>query len=382
MIDLRGTTSLDARSRTFHQGLWRLTRDQIPAASSDAYLITDNQNLPQGFDLYVVPADATVPDATGGDVSILRLPIELSYLSHDDVIVTNESGTKTGVLWRSSSPHNAILLTERCDNYCLMCSQPPKTGIDDWLIERAFQLLDLIPNSASALTYTGGEPTLCGNQFLELLSKTKTNLPECHVQILSNGRSFADSDFAVGYATINNPNHLMAIPIYGAEPSLHDFVVQAPGAFDETIRGILNLSALGQKIELRVVIHKQTAPSLVAIASFISRNLPFVDHVALMGLEVMGLARANLADVWIDPYDYKAELTEATFLLRAAGIDVRIYNHPLCLTEVDVWDFAVRSISDWKNTYLSQCQECSVRDQCGGLFKSSSYKVSDRISPL
>jgi hypothetical protein len=44
--------------------------------------------------------------------------------------------------------------------------------------------------------------------------------------------------------------------------------------FDETVRGIVNLGQLRQRIELRVVIHKQTAPALVDIADFIARNLP------------------------------------------------------------------------------------------------------------
>ncbi len=104
---------------------------------------------------------------------------------------------------------------------------------------------------------------------------------------------------------------MVGIPIYGAEPSLHDYVVQARGAFDETIRGILNLGQLRQRIEIRVVIHKQTAPHLPEIAEFIARNLPFVEQVALMGLEMIGFARANLEDVWIDPFTYRSELVEA-----------------------------------------------------------------------
>ena len=82
---------------------------------------------------------------------------------------------------------------------------------------------------------------------------------------------------------------MAGIPDYGAEPHLHDFVVQAHGAFEETLRGILNLAALNQRVEIRVVIHKQTAPYLVNIAEFIRRNLPFVDQVALMGLDMTDL---------------------------------------------------------------------------------------------
>jgi hypothetical protein len=36
------------------------------------------------------------------------------------------------VLYRRSSRHNFFLVTERCNNYCLMCSQPPKSVDDEW----------------------------------------------------------------------------------------------------------------------------------------------------------------------------------------------------------------------------------------------------------
>jgi hypothetical protein len=51
--------------------------------------------------------------------------------------------------------------------------------------------------------------------------------------------------------------------LLGSEPSLHDYVVQSHGAFDATVRGILNLARLQQRVEVRVVVHKQTAPVLV-----------------------------------------------------------------------------------------------------------------------
>ena len=137
--------------------------------------------------------------------------------------------------------------------------------------------------------------------------------------MLSNGRRFHDTSFAASWAAIDNPNLMVGIPLYGTEPTLHDYVVQAHGAFNETINGILNLARLEQHIEIRVVIHKQTAPALLEIAEFIARNLPFVDQVALMGLEMTGFARANIDDVWIDPIDYATALTEAALLLDEAG---------------------------------------------------------------
>jgi His-Xaa-Ser system radical SAM maturase HxsC len=163
---------------------------------------------------------------------------------------------------------------------------------------------------------------------------------------------------------------------------LHDYVVQARGAFGETVRGVMNLGALRQGIEIRVVIHKQTAPYLVEIADFIGRNLPFVDQVALMGLEMIGFARANQDDVWIDPFDYQDSLREAVTSLDRRGIKTMIYNHQLCVIDREIWPWAVKSISDWKNEYHPECIRCSVAEECGGFFFSAKHRFSDYISAV
>jgi hypothetical protein len=42
---------------------------------------------------------------------------------------------------------------------------------------------------------------------------------------------------------------MIGIPIYSDVSTIHDYVVQSDGAFDETIRGILNLKRHGQKLK-------------------------------------------------------------------------------------------------------------------------------------
>jgi hypothetical protein len=101
-----------------------------------------------------------------------------------------------------------------------------------------------------------------------------------------------------------------------------------------------------------------------------------------MGLEMTGLARPNSAEVWIDPANYQRELLEATQILVTAGVATRIYNHQLCVLDERLWPYAVRSISDWKNDYLDICQQCSVRDACGGVFTTSGNRLSQHLRPI
>jgi MoaA/NifB/PqqE/SkfB family radical SAM enzyme len=115
--------------------------------------------------------------------------------------------------------------------------------------------------------------------------------------------------------------------IYSDISAIHDYVVQSDGAFDETIRGILNLKRFKQKVEIRIVVHRQTYDRLPQVAEFLARNLTFVDHVAIMGLEITGFTHANLDSLWIDPLDYQQELYRAVTFLADSRMHVSIYNH-------------------------------------------------------
>jgi len=312
----------------------------------------------------------------------LQLPPELGHLSDGDIVAVSPEGTRLHVLWKATARHNAILLTERCENYCLMCSQPPKERDDAYLYDRARRLVDLLSDSARAVVFTGGEPTVDAERFVRLLEHVATSAPQLSVHVLSNGRRFADRRLAARVARIPLSDLMIGIPLYAAEAGRHDYVVQAEGAFDETIRGILSLAEHEVPIEIRVVVQQATVPVLSEIAQFIARNLPFVAHVALMGLEMTGLALPNATRVWIDPWDYRDELRRAHRLLDAAGIRTDIYNHQLCVLDRELWPFAVQSISDWKNDFPEVCEGCSVREQCGGVFTTSKHRLSRHLAPV
>jgi His-Xaa-Ser system radical SAM maturase HxsC len=256
--------------------------------------------------------------------------------------------------------------------------------VDDlWLLEQAKSLVRLIPRETKSLGITGGEPTLHGNGFVELISLARTWLPGTAIHVLSNGRRFADSVFTQSYANVKHPDLMAGIPIYSDDPAQHDYVVQAKGAFDETICGILNLKQRNQRVEIRVVLHKLTVGRLHHLATFIARNLLFVDQVALMGLEITGFTRANLDKLWIDPADYKDELSKSVQILNSYGIRTLVYNHPLCLVNRDVEPNYIRSISDWKNEYAKECGPCSRKSECGGFFSSGLiHRYSPSITPF
>ena len=109
------------------------------------------------------------------------------------------------------------------------------------------------------------------------------------------------------------------------------------------------------------------------------RNFPFVSQVAFMGLEMTGFARANKELLWVEPDSYAEQLASAVEYLTVRNIKASVYNLQLCLMPRSLWPFMERSISDWKNEYEPECNNCEVRDMCGGFFSSYIHRKPKNI---
>jgi len=359
-------------------------RDTPKVLARAAAYLCDTADVPSGFRVYLaLEHNRRHLDEISGKAPTAVLPASASFLRDGDIIRLSPRNASYRVLFRVHSNHNGLLLTERCNHYCLMCSQPPRDVNDDWVMDDVERLIPMLPITTRQLGFTGGEPTLHGERFVDLLALTKRLLPRTAIHVLSNGRRFADTRFVEGYAAIQHPDLMVGIPLYSDDPVRHNYVVQADNAFDETVRGILNLKSLKQRVELRVVLHRQTIDRLPKLAEYIGRNLLFVDQVALMGLEITGFTRGNLDKLWIDPYDYRSTLESAVDILAGYRVPTAVYNHQLCVVTDRVRPFCVQSISDWKNEYLPVCATCDLRAQCGGFFSSGvRYRHSDHIRPV
>ncbi|MCA1474302.1 His-Xaa-Ser system radical SAM maturase HxsC [Bradyrhizobium sp. NBAIM08] len=310
---------------------------------------------------------------------LLAVSPKYDYLADGDVIGVDHASRKFRTLYRRNSAHNSFLVTERCNNYCLMCSQPPKDVDDRWILDEIKESLPLVDPATHALTFTGGETLSDWESFIAVLKECRDKLPATALQVLTNGRAFANSQVVDAWREISHPNLMAAIPVYASVDHIHDHVVQAKGAFDETILGILKLKDRCQRVEIRIVLHALTVPMISETCRWIARNLPFVDHVALMGLENTGFAIANDGLLWVDPMDYRDSLAEGVDCLNAAGVKVSVYNLPRCVLRRSVWPHAVQSISDWKNGYVEQCNLCTEKPRCSGFFTSGRPRHSRGI---
>jgi His-Xaa-Ser system radical SAM maturase HxsC len=322
-------------------------------------------------------------DEVSTDLPVVDRLRESDHFRDGDVIVMEAVSGFVRSLYRPHEHHHSLFVTERCSSNCLMCSQPPKDKDDvPSLTKRNQQLIELMRPAPEYLTITGGEPTLLGDNLFLLLEQLKRSLPNTELHVLTNGRTFAWPGYSQEFAAVGHPNLCIGVPLYSDSAGDHDYVVQARGAFDQTVAGLHQAARNGIRVEIRVVLHRLTIPRLTKLVEFVYRNLSFVEHVALMGLEYVGYTPRNIGALWIDPFDYQAELELAVNALSMRGMSVSIYNHQLCVLKPSLWGYARKSISDWKNLYLAECERCSALHECGGLFQWAVKKHSEHIHTL
>lgn len=375
----------------FPDGHRTVVRFRDPTADAeitvtDAAIIHAVDDLVPAIGKGFTRAVAIGSDLTPSDLStfseVAFLSPRFSYLSDGDIVGFDPKSRRFRTLYRKRSPHNAFLITERCNHYCLMCSQPPRDIDDGWIIDEIAACVPLIDPATPSIGFTGGEPLLEWKRFIRLLAIFAEALPATALHVLTNGRAFAEPQVTIEWVAIKHQNLCAAIPVYSCVDSVHDYVVQSRGAFDETLHGILRLKDKGQRVEIRLVLHAVTANGLAQTCEWLARNLPFVDHVALMALENTGFALANQDVLWIDPVDYQDQLSRGVGALANAGMNVSIYNLPRCVLPAHLWPYAAQSISDWKNGFVDECSACSERPRCSGFFTSGRPRLSRGVRAI
>ena len=293
-----------------------------------------------------------------------------------DVVVVNQQGEIIFV-YEVKSNHNAIMATERCNHRCIMCPQPPILQEKD-KTPFNLKLISLFDKNTQEIGITGGEPTLIGDNLFVLINHIKKELPHTAISILSNGVKFADKEYAMKLAKCRHHDLQIDIPLFSDIAEEHNRIVGAK-TFYKTVQGLYNLALFHQRIGIRIVVHKQTYKRLPQFADYIYHNFPFVAQVAFMQMETTGLAKENIDQLWIDPYDYNIELREAVLLLADRGMKPYIYNAQLCVLPEDIRCYAQQSISDWKDIYIPECDGCVLRGQCAGFFESNRDAHSSHI---
>jgi His-Xaa-Ser system radical SAM maturase HxsC len=268
-------------------------------------------------------------------------------------------------LIRAASTHNTLVATERCDQLCVMCSQPPKEHHTDWF--SYFTAASLLAPQGACIGISGGEPTLYKEELFALFGAVQKERPDVSFHVLSNGQHFEERDIPQLRQCASQVQ--WGIPLYSHSADTHDGIVAKAGAFAELMESFGVLLRSAANIELRTVVMKENVRDLPALGHFTASHLPFVRQWSLMQLERIGYAKKNWQALFFDHSTDFDALGRAISIATLNGLNPRLYNFPLCTVPEQYRELAPVSISDWKRRYLAVCEGCALRSSCTGVFE-------------
>ena len=178
------------------------------------------------------------------DLQILELSEQMNDLDSFEIWIIYPQQKQILRFFRPSSSSNTILLTERCDQKCIMCSQPPKNK--DYLQFKLYEeAISLIPISAT-IGISGGEPTLYKDDLFSFVKKCNQLNPKVDFHILTNGQHFEEADISNLEAVSDYVT--WAIPIYSNNANQHDIIVGKEGAFQNLFRRLSFLALSSRSV--------------------------------------------------------------------------------------------------------------------------------------
>lgn len=286
--------------------------------------------------------------------------------------------------FNSHSNDNALIMSEKCNSCCVMCpySDNFRSNAHAVSAEWIIKIIDYISMYPSHLTITGGEPTLIGDGIFDIMELLRQKFPDTEYLFLTNGRIFSCSDYFETFISHMPGDICFAIPIYGDSPKTHDAITRTDGSFAEAVTGMQNFMKSCIKVEIRIVVSKLNYHNLKNIARFVAKYLPNACVVNFIGLEMCGNAARNRDEVWIDYPQAFESMKEAVDILCSESINVGIYNFPLCALSAPYRHLCKRSISDYKIVYDEMCSECSLKEICGGIFRSTYLLKKPEVKPV
>lgn len=296
-----------------------------------------------------------------------------------DVLLVDPEAQRAERLIRRSPAQNSLLITEQCDQLCIMCSQPPKKTHHDRF--SYFEQACLLAEPDVTIGITGGEPTLHFQSLLVMMSRILKTRPDLSFHVLTNGQHFTEALCALIPDRVRRAT-VWGIPLYAERPDLHDRIVGKDGAFDRLIESMAHLLVHGARIELRTVLLQDNLSFLPELARFVSSNLPHIEQWSLMGLENIGFAKSRWHALYADIRENFAPVGQAIDLATLFGIQAKIFNIPLCHLPASFRPFAVASISDWKQRFSDSCSNCSARSACSGFFEWHPDPLVEEVVPL
>ncbi len=263
-----------------------------------------------------------------------------------------------------------IPVWNRCNNKCLMCSNPPDYALTGRYSFSALRArVDRIAAAEREIYLTGGEPSLYPELF-RLLGYLRKTHPRARILMDTNGRRFAYRGFAAGCAAFGNIE--FQVSLCGHNAAAHDAVTLVPGSFRQTLAGLRNLLALkpaGAETEARFVLSGLSAGNLARVYALAREKLKGLKALVFIFLELEGHAGVNLKTAGLT-YTAARPLVEKFFAgLKKPPFELKLYHFPLCVLPPELWKYAWRTLPKKEVAFPPGCARCAVRRYCLGVHR-------------
>ena len=262
-----------------------------------------------------------------------------------------------------SGDQKAIMISKLCNNLCLMCHSHTNYS-DDYKFHHIDSALDKIDGSEKVIQISGGEPTI-RKDFLKILSKIKLKNSDAIIQVNTNGRMFFYNDFTskcMGFVDV------VMTELHGLEDT-HDKITQVVGSFRQTCKGITNLFENGINIQIVVLVNRLNFMELPDLANFLKSEYPFV-QVSFHYTWFKRNAYENRDILFVKISDIVEYLQKAADIL---GEKCSFKHFPACIFDENYRGYLVKQtfvIDDREFHPLNDCFLCSIRDECGGIWRN------------
>jgi len=309
---------------------------------------------------------------------------EIEHFNYGDVISIEKNGV-IRVIYKKTSLCAFLVVTERCNCACIMCPNPVVIKDDEKVIS-TLKAIPLIDKDIKLLCITGGEPTLIGDKLIDVINACKQNIPQTELILMTNGIHLEDFNYVKEIVSIKHQNLAITIPLYSDIDMDHDYIIGARG-FYKTIKGLHILESFGQRIIIKILIHKLNYKRLFQMAEFVCKKFCSVRNIVFMQMETSWREfttekeKKNIEELYVDPYDYSNNLERSVLYLNKKGIDVVIYNLQLCVLPTTIWEHAKKTPS-WESVYIDECYGCYYKKNCYGFLPASLETRSRHIKPL
>lgn len=305
---------------------------------------------------------------------------------------------------RPSAPYRMDLaLTYRCNNLCAHCynSRPrnhPELATEGWkkILDRTWEIG--IPH----IVFTGGEPTLRPD-LPELIAHAEQNGQITGIN--TNGRALHDLNYVT--RLVDSGLDHVQVTLESHLPAIHDEMVGAKGAWEDTIAGLQNVLKTKLFVMTNTTLLQSNSPYLTETLEFLAGlGVPTVGLNALiysgkgetvgsgiheselqplLEIAIASTQQNNQKLIWYTPTQYchfnplQAELgvkgcTAALYNMCVESdgmvIPCQSYYHPLGNlidnSWVSIWNHPLAVSLRERQDIADNCRGCTLLPECGG----------------